>query len=288
MSCPAQKSLPLHRSVRMTEAGIFLKRIGPGTAVAPVRYAHCDDYYLFGSVEGGCCRIGLDFEEYTLHAGEIFCVRPGQVHRLIDESAVRASVLFVDAACVDADCRRTLAEFAFQPRPILLEPSLRHELGALFDMIGHRIEALQTSDAQVAKRLIRHLAGAAVGMIAEAVRQSLRNRPATGRQVDLSLSFRELLDREGPLEGGPARYAAELHVSAGYLGEAVHAVTGVSVGRCIQEEQMLRARRLLIHTSMTIREIAFKLGFGDAAYFTRLFTKRTGVSPSAFRRQYLE
>lgn len=272
----------------MTEAGIFLKRIGPGIDVPPIRYAHRDDYFLFGFVESGYCRIALDFEEYDLHAGEMFCVRPGQVHRLADERTVRGTVLFVDAACIDAGDRRTLTEFAFQPHPLSLEPPLWHELEALFDMIGHRTEALQTSDAEVVKRLIRLLAGAVVGMIADAVRQTLRNRSATGRQVDLALAFRELLDRDRLLEGGPARYAAELHVSTGYLNEAVRAVAGASVGRYIHEEQMLRARRLLIHTSMTVREIAFELGFADAAYFTRLFTKMTGISPSSFRRQYLE
>lgn len=287
MNRPIRKSLPLHRAVRMTESGIFLKRIGPGIVVQPIRYAHRDDYYLFGFVEEGSCRIGLDFEEYDLHAGEMFCVRPGQVHRLVDEQTVRGAVLFVDAACIDAGDRRVLTEFAFQPHPMPLEPSLRHELGELFAMIDRRVGARQTSDAEETGRLIRLLAGAAVGMIAGAVRQSLRGRSATGRQVDLALAFRELLDRSPLLEGGPARYAAELHVSTGYLNEAVRAVAGTSVGRCIHEELMLRARRLLIHTSMNVREIAFELGFGDAAYFTRLFTKVVGISPSSFRRQYL-
>lgn len=288
MSRTTHKSLPLHRAVQMTESGIFLKRIEPQNVIQPIRYAHCDDYFLFGFIEEGSCRIGLDFEEYVIHAGEMFCVRPGQVHRLIDELAVRGSVLFVDAACVDAGDMRTLTEFAFQPHPIPLEPLSRRELGALFAMIGRRVGAPQTSDAETVKRQVRHLAVAAVGLIADAVRQTLRSRSATGRQVDLALAFRELLDRERLLGGGPARYAAELHVSPGYLSEAVRAVAGASVGRYIHEEQMLRARRLLIHTSMTVREIAFELGFADAAYFTRLFTKVTGISPSSFRRQYLE
>lgn len=289
MSRSTPKTLPLHRAVRMTESGISLKRFEPGNVAQQIRYAHRDDYYLFGLVEEGICRIGIDFQEYILHAGEMFCVRPGQIHRLVDGPAVRASVLFVDAACVETGDKRTLTEFVFKPRPLRLESSLRDELAVLFAMIGRRTEALQTSDAETVKRQVRHLAIVAVGIIAEAARQTLRSRSATGRQVDLALAFRELLDRERLLEGGPARYAAELHVSPGYLSEAVRAVAGAGVGRYIHEEQMLRARRLLIHTTMTVREIAFELGFADAAYFTRLFfTKVTGVSPSSFRRQYLE
>lgn len=135
--------------------------------------------------------------------------------------------------------------------------------------------------------MVQRLAGAAAAMVAVAVRMDPLLGHGSGRAVDLALAFRELLDRERLLPGGPARYAAELHVSPGYLNEAVRSVAGESVGSCIRNEQILRARRLLIHTSLDIREIAFELGFEDAAYFSRLFTKRTGTSPSAFRRQYL-
>ena len=36
-----------------------------------------------------------------------------------------------------------------------------------------------------------------------------------------------------------------------------------------------------------IGEIARTLGFDDCAYFTRLFTKRTGMSPTSYREKYL-
>ena len=137
------------------------------------------------------------------------------------------------------------------------------------------------------KRIVQRLAGAAAAIVAEAVRQNPLFQHGSGRAVDLVLAFRELLDRERLLPGGPARYAAELHVSPGYLNEAVRSVTGESTGCCIRNEQTLRARCLLIHTTLDVRQIAFELGFEDAAYFSRFFTRRVGISPTAFRRQYL-
>lgn len=38
----------------------------------------------------------------------------------------------------------------------------------------------------------------------------------------------------------------------------------------------------------TIQEIGNRLGVADSAYFTKLFTKLTGVSPSSFRNRNLE
>jgi AraC family transcriptional activator of pobA len=48
---------------------------------------------------------------------------------------------------------------------------------------------------------------------------------------------------------------------------------------------MLEARRELIYTSMTIKEISELLGFTDPAYFTRFFKRQMGMSPKDFRLQ---
>lgn len=50
---------------------------------------------------------------------------------------------------------------------------------------------------------------------------------------------------------------------------------------------MLEAKRLLVHTAMSAKEIAYELGYEDPAYFSRLFQIKSGESPSAFRTKYL-
>ena len=48
---------------------------------------------------------------------------------------------------------------------------------------------------------------------------------------------------------------------------------------------MERAKRLLAETDWTITEMAFELGFSTSAYFTALFHRVTGVTPTQFRRR---
>jgi hypothetical protein len=50
---------------------------------------------------------------------------------------------------------------------------------------------------------------------------------------------------------------------------------------------IFEAKRLLVHTSLTAKEIAYDLGYNDPAYFSRLFQTRTGESPSGFRANFL-
>lgn len=48
-----------------------------------------------------------------------------------------------------------------------------------------------------------------------------------------------------------------------------------------------KAKKLLVDPCLSIKEISFKTGYADPNYFTRVFKKETGVSPTSFRKQYM-
>ena len=83
-------------------------------------------------------------------------------------------------------------------------------------------------------------------------------------------------------------HAEALHISPVYLNEVIKDITGTSVSKYVQNELMLRAKRMLAHTTLRISEISALLGIDDCAYFTRLFTKTVGINPTCFRKKYLE
>jgi len=80
-------------------------------------------------------------------------------------------------------------------------------------------------------------------------------------------------------------YAAQLDISAAHLNAICRQMSGRSALQLIHERLILEARRELIYTSMTIKEISELLGFADPAYFTRFFKRQMGVSPKDFRLQ---
>ncbi|STD11909.1 helix-turn-helix domain-containing protein [Chryseobacterium carnipullorum] len=51
----------------------------------------------------------------------------------------------------------------------------------------------------------------------------------------------------------------------------------------IAQRLILEAKRELSFGALTIKEIAFKLGFSDASYFSRFFKKQTGRNPEGFK-----
>lgn len=82
-----------------------------------------------------------------------------------------------------------------------------------------------------------------------------------------------------------SHYAGLLGISAAHLNALCRQHAGQSALDLIHARQGLEARRHLLHTAMTVREIADLLGFADPAYFTRFFRRLTGLSPREFRRQ---
>ncbi len=81
-----------------------------------------------------------------------------------------------------------------------------------------------------------------------------------------------------------AELAAALFVSESTLRQAFRREVGISVGRYVNERLLFTAEQQLRLSNRSVREIASSLGFGDPLYFSRLFSGRYGMAPSAYRK----
>jgi AraC family transcriptional activator of pobA len=77
--------------------------------------------------------------------------------------------------------------------------------------------------------------------------------------------------------------AHRLGISVSHLNGTCRELAGQPALQIMHERQLLEAKRLLTYTSMTIYEMSDLLGFSDPTNFTRLFRRRVGISPKAFR-----
>lgn len=98
-------------------------------------------------------------------------------------------------------------------------------------------------------------------------------------------AFRTLLDREFRRQRSVGFYAGQLGISEMHLNRICRAAFGTSALGAINRRIMLEASRDLTFTVLSVKEIAYSLGFDDPAYFTRFFTKHGGETPTAFRRR---
>jgi AraC-like DNA-binding protein len=77
--------------------------------------------------------------------------------------------------------------------------------------------------------------------------------------------------------------ASELNLSPRYLSDLLKQETGKTAIELIHLFLISEAKNLLTGTDYSVSEIAYKLGFENPPYFSRLFKKGTGMSPNQFR-----
>ena len=61
-------------------------------------------------------------------------------------------------------------------------------------------------------------------------------------------------------------------------------VTGMTCSEYISRKRMYEARRLLTSRNLLVKEIAYRVGFEDANYFSRRFKRVVGTSPTVYRK----
>ncbi len=99
----------------------------------------------------------------------------------------------------------------------------------------------------------------------------------------LLTEFRKLVNNKYHTLKTPREYASELNITPNYLNSLCQKFFNKTVSEIIKERIVLEAKRLLMHSRLTISEISYKLGFNDNSYFGRYFKKATGLTPNKFR-----
>jgi AraC family transcriptional activator of pobA len=81
--------------------------------------------------------------------------------------------------------------------------------------------------------------------------------------------------------------ASKLSLSARYLSDLLKQETGKTALEHIHISLVTEAKNLLVSTDNTVAETAYQLGFENPPYFSRLFKKEVGLTPTEYREQFL-
>lgn len=272
---PKSKDIPFSKMQNISGSGVFVKRFSHIGKTAMKHYAHRDDYYIVVLVTDGAAAGEIDFERIELKAGDVLIVSPWQVHNKPADEVWRADgwiVAFTPEKLSEWEAR-TIEEYSISPNPFNPGPKVVQDIGVLCGMLERYRGCDKISNALVA---------AVKSFVISTLNVS--NKKNTGRYRAITLELRKLIDLHMKEEKSPAAYASMLNFSGVYLNEAVKGATGLSVGSYIRSRVIVQAKRELAYTSLSAKEIAYSLGYEDYAYFSKLFRKIVGKSPSDYRK----
>ncbi len=277
--------IPTHKiSEQFHGETVFLRYISEKEQAPVIDYAHRDDYYMFFFVEKGECKLLLDFEEYTITENSILCILPGQVHLFVNLINAGGWGLAADSMLVKDEYKKVFEKASL----FRSETKLNSEaIGNLTHCSSAIHKRLKSERQHIEQSIVHDLLSYCIGTSAEAYQKDLPILESN-RATTITFQFKSLLSANYQSLKRPSEYASKMNLSPVYLNEAVKKTTGLTVGDCIQNEIMTQAKRLLYYTDLSIKEIALKLGYEDWAYFTRLFTKVSELSPTQFRKKHLK
>lgn len=278
--------IPTHKiSEKLDGEMAKLKYMSRDSHALDIDYAHRDDYYIFFFIEKGNAKLLIDFQEYDIKENSVYYILPGQVHLLADHNIdASAWVLIVDSSLVKDEYKEIFEKGSLFKNKTELNETTINDLQCCISILQRR---LNSERQPIGRNILHHLLSSYIGMIAEVYQKGFPIQ-ANKRKAIITYQFKSLLFANYKSLKSPSEYAAKMNITPIYLNEAVKETTGLTVSECIRNEVVIRAKRLLFHTNLSVKEIALELGYEDWAYFTRMFSKASLLSPTQFRTKHLK
>lgn len=104
--------------------------------------------------------------------------------------------------------------------------------------------------------------------------------------LDYLVLFKDLWEQKFCDEKSVNKYASELSISEKQLHKATTTLFEKTPKQIIDERILLEAKRLLVHSNQSIKEIAYELGYDEPTNFIKYFRKHVNATPSEFREQF--
>lgn len=226
----------------------------------------------------------IDFENTLLDAPLVSFVTKGKVHRVIPKLKNRKCDMWVMRFKSEFIPEITFQLYAnYHNHAMLKLPNdyCFKRLTTICEIINGEMQQ-ENPDLSV----VKHLLSALFIMIESERNKITPNETAISTTQNTTLqNFLLILEENYQRPVGVEFYAEKLFMSARNLNLICKNILQQTVTEIIETRKLIEAKNQLTHSEKNISEIGFDLGFNEKAYFTNVFKKRTGLTPSEFREE---
>ena len=244
--------------------------------------------------QGAGCSIRYGREKYDYQEGTVVSFKPGQVVEVEwDESRPMLpsrGLLFHPDLIYGTQLGKRIHDYTFfdydQREALHLSEREQRIISDLLDSIQEELEHPVDKHSQT-------LITDAIGLMLDYCMRFYDRQFITRKKVnsDIMSDFERNLAEyfnsgEAEYKGLPsvAFFADKAHLSAGYFGDLIKKETGLTAQRYIQNKVIDLSKQYVMDPSLSINQVAFKLGFQYPQHFTRLFKQQVGMTPSEYRQ----
>jgi AraC family transcriptional activator of pobA len=248
---------------------------------------HRHNYFVIIWVKKGSGTHLIDLHKYDLHDNTIYCITPGQVHLLKANDQAEGYVLSFTADFLGMGGEHydllfnTGLFYTFSSSPVI---NVSNEMYVeLEDTVAKMLKEFSNFFLLRAEILRGYLKIFLIYL----TRQFERPVQTEGqsKSIELVKQFFALIETHYTTKKMVNDYADKLVVTPNHLNEVVKKITGSPASHHIQQRIVLEAKRQAAYSNVTMKEIAYHLGFDDAAHFSKFFKNASGQSFTDFKKE---
>lgn len=280
--------IPVHKLTKPDVSGmtICVENMEEKLPATPAIETHRHDYYEIFIFEKGGGQHFIDFENYVIDDNAVHFISPGQVHHLKRKKGSHGNVVMFSPeffSLNNHDHIDMLQLPFFDNHPGLCTMKLNDadykNILPLFLLLKNELSGHHRNNAGILQSLLKALL-LKMKMYFE-VTPTAFHKFENNDNAHFT-RFKRLLEENFTDKHLVSDYAMLLNISAVHLNDICKRVKGQNAGVIIKERLLLEAKRLLMHSTLSQKEIAYELNFQDPPHFHKFFKNHTGLTPNEF------
>ncbi|QHS62216.1 helix-turn-helix domain-containing protein [Chitinophaga agri] len=236
----------------------------------------------------GC--IGIDTVQHTIRSNMIYCLTPGQVRQCNLRHDPRGYYISFSQDFLYRWATYTMGTtwldthiYGTGLSVIAADADMQYEIEDLMTKMSKEYTNHYLLRSEVLAGLLNIL------VIYFSRRQQIRvNELVQSKEIELVQRFIALVKVHFRTMKFVADYASELCVTANHLNRIVKKITGTPASSHIQQHIIMEAKRQALHSNVSMKEIAYLLGFDDHSHFSKYFKNNSGMNFTSFKKGLTE
>lgn len=260
--------------LKVSMSGIRIERlevrIKPG-----VPFPHRHDFFQVLVVTAGTGWHQIDFKKHDVKAGDIFLMKPGQMHSWGLKKGIKGFIIEFNHQSLND--RTLLEQFSYCQDVHTFKHKKKFQ--QFCNLIEVMRDEFQDQNENFDLCLRHYLMNFLIFLTRE---HGLI--PEEKKTLSVIEKFKSLIEKHFKTSHNVEFYAKQLGISPKTLTMQLSRSIGKPPRFLIQERILLEAKRFLAFTPMSVADVGFELGFEDANYFTRFFRLHEKYTPAQFRK----
>lgn len=259
------------------------------TAHHNIHKPHKHNFYLTVLFTHGSGLHEIDFVKYEVKTGSLFFLNPGQMHHWELSDDTRGFIFFHSQSFYDLHFATVkINNFPFfhsiqNPSVLYL---VNQHLSYFSGLFAHILDENTLSSVFKTQKILALIELIYIESTRLYIGDEVLEMVKLNTYSEKFQQFERLVEEHYKTEKAASQYADWLHVSPKHLNRITQNMVSKRTTDIILERVFLEAKRELISQKFSFSEIASDLGYVDYAYFSRLFKKKCGETPSEFLKHY--